>query len=100
MVLEIADFRVPADRADDFPAAVQRGLVFVAGTPGFHHARLTRSIETPTRFVLLIEWETVEAHTVAFRGSEDFAKWRAEIGPFFDGAPTVEHGETVVSFPG
>lgn len=99
MVLEIADFRVLADRADDFAAAAERGLAYAAVTPGFHSARLTRSIETPTRFVLLIEWETVEAHTVAFRGSENYAKWRAEVGPFFDGAATVEHGETVVTVP-
>lgn len=99
MVLEIADVRVLADRADDFPAAVEKGLVFAAATPGFHSARLTRSVETPTRFVLLIEWESLEAHTITFRGSENFTKWRAEVGPFFDGPATVEHGETVVSFP-
>lgn len=100
MVTEIADFRVLPDRADGFAAAAERGLAFIAASPGFLGARLTRSVETPTRFVLLVEWETVEAHTVTFRGSENFAKWRAEVGPFFDGAPTVEHGETVVTYPG
>ena len=97
MVLEIADFRVLADKADAFPAAVERGLPHVSGTPGFRNARLTRSIETPTRFVLIIEWDSVEAHTEAFRGGPDFAKWRAEVGPFFDGAPFVEHVEVVAA---
>ncbi|MGI5129524.1 antibiotic biosynthesis monooxygenase family protein [Pseudonocardia sp. CA-107938] len=97
MILEIADFRVVADRADEFPAAVEQGLQHVAATPGFHNARLTRSIETPTRFVLLIEWEDVEAHVVNFRESENFGKWRAVVGPFFDGAPHVEHAEITVS---
>ncbi|MDN5857491.1 MAG: antibiotic biosynthesis monooxygenase [Pseudonocardia sp.] len=97
MILEIAEFRVLADRADEFPAAVEHGLQYVAATPGFRTARLTRSIESPSRFVLLIEWDTVEAHTKAFRESANFGKWRSVVGPFFDGAPTVEHAEITVS---
>ena len=91
MITEIADIRVVADRADEFPAAVREGLRHVSDTPGFRTARLTRSVETPTRFVLLIEWDSVEAHTVGFRESENFGRWRGVVGPFFDGPPHVEH---------
>jgi len=91
MVLEIADFTVKAGTEDKFAAAVQEGLPHVASTPGFLGARLTRSIESPSRFVLLIEWESVEAHNVGFRESDRFPRWRALIGPFFDGNPHVEH---------
>lgn len=91
MVLEIADFTVTPGTEDDFAAGVREGLTLVSETPGFRNARLTRSIETPTRFVLMIEWDTVEAHTVGFRESENFPKWRALIGPYFAGDPRVEH---------
>ncbi len=77
---------------------MQEGLEFVSGTPGFRSARLTRSAETPTRFVLLIEWDSIEAHMVGFRESENFPRWRAIVGPHFDGAPNVEHFDEVVSF--
>lgn len=97
MILEIADFRILADRADEFPAAVEEGLQHVAATPGFHNAKLTRSIESPNRFLLIIEWDDVESHTVGFRESESFGKWRAIVGPFFDGTPFVEHVDVVVS---
>jgi heme-degrading monooxygenase HmoA len=97
MVTEIADFTVLAASQEQFADAVREGLKFVAETPGFRNARLTRSIETPTRFVLMIEWDTVEAHTVGFRESENFRSWRALVGPHFDGAPTVEHFDDVVS---
>lgn len=97
MILEIADFRILADRADEFPSAVEEGLQHVAATPGFHNAKLTRSIESPNRFVLIIEWDDVESHTVGFRESESFGKWRAIVGPFFDGTPFVEHVDVVVS---
>ncbi len=99
MVTEIADISVLADKQDGFADAVREGLAFVSATPGFRHARLTRSIETPTRFVLIIEWNTLEAHTVDFRESESFGRWRAVVGPFFDGPPNVEHVDELVTFP-
>jgi heme-degrading monooxygenase HmoA len=91
MVLEIADFAVLPGSEEKFAAAYREAVAHVAATPGFHTARMTRGIESPSRFVLLIEWDSVEAHTVGFRESENFAKWRALIGPYFDGPPRVEH---------
>lgn len=99
MVTEIADFAVLPDKQEQFADAVREGLRYVSDTPGFRSARLTRSIETPARFVLLIEWDSVEAHTVGFRESENFGRWRAVVGPFFDGPPRVEHANDVVVHP-
>ena len=91
MVLEIADFAVLPGREDEFVAAVREALAYVTDTPGCRTARVTRGIESPSRFVLLIEWDSLEAHTVGFRESENFGRWRGVVGPFFDGAPRVEH---------
>ena len=68
-------------------------------TPGYRSSRLTRSVESPRRFVLLIEWDSVEAHTVGFRESENFTRWRGLIGTFFDGDPHVEHVDDVAAGP-
>jgi heme-degrading monooxygenase HmoA len=97
MVTEIADFTVLSASQEQFADAVGEGLKLIAETPGFRSARLTRSIETPIRFVLMIEWDSVEAHMVGFRESENFPRWRALVGPHFDGAPRVEHFEEIVS---
>ena len=91
MVLEIADFAVLPGREDDFIAAVGEGVALLRATPGFRSVRMTRGVESPSRFVLLVEWDDLEAHTVGFRESARFPQWRALIGPFFDGAPAVEH---------
>jgi heme-degrading monooxygenase HmoA len=91
MVLEIADFAVLPGREDEFAAAYREAVALLSATPGFRGARMTRGIETPTRFVLLVEWDTVEAHTVGFRESAAFTRWRELIGPYFDGLPRVEH---------
>jgi hypothetical protein len=39
----------------------------------------------------LIEWNTLEDHTVGFRQSERFARWRALIGSYFESPPEVTH---------
>jgi heme-degrading monooxygenase HmoA len=52
--------------------------------------RLTRGVENPDRFVLLVEWDSLEAHTEGFRGSERFSRWRAIIDPHFESAD-VQH---------
>lgn len=89
MVLEVA--LIDTTDADGFIAAYRRARELVAATPGFRTIRLVRGIESPDRLVLLVEWDTLEAHTVNFRESERFAGWRAEIGPWFAEPPRVEH---------
>ena len=90
MVLEIATFDITPGAEEQFAAAASKGLALLADTPGHHWARLTRGIELPTRFVLLVEWDSVEAHQ-GFRDSDRFPAWRALIGPHFASPPAVEH---------
>jgi heme-degrading monooxygenase HmoA len=91
MVLEIAEVTVRPGSEDAFVAAYREGVGEVRSSPGFRSIRVVRGIESPSRFVLLIEWDDLESHTVGFRESERFTRWRSFIGPFFDGAPRVEH---------
>jgi len=58
---------------------------------------LHKSVELPSRYRLVAKWETLENHTVDFRGSADFAEWRALVGPYFETPPYVEHTETVLT---
>ncbi len=96
MILEIADFRIPPGQNAAFEEAIQRGLATViARAKGFKSAKVNRCIESPERYVLQILWETLEDHTVAFRGGPLFPEWRAIVGPFFAAPPVVEHFELV-----
>jgi heme-degrading monooxygenase HmoA len=91
MVLEVALIDVPAGAEEAFAAAYRQGRPILAGTPGCRSVRMTRGIESPTRFVLLVEWDSVAAHLENFRGTERFQQWRSFIGPFFAAPPVVEH---------
>ena len=52
---------------------------------------MTQGIETPSRFVLLVEWDAVDTHETNFRQTDRFTQWRAAISPYFTGPPHVEH---------
>jgi hypothetical protein len=39
----------------------------------------------------MLRWETLENHTVDFRGSSLFPEWRFLVGEFFAQPPHVEH---------
>ncbi|MDP9435342.1 MAG: antibiotic biosynthesis monooxygenase [Actinomycetota bacterium] len=90
MVLEVALIDVKPGSEDAFAAAYEQARALVASTPGCRSMRMTRGVETPTRFVLLAEWDSVDAHQV-FRDSERFPQWRGLIGPHFAQPPHVEH---------
>ncbi len=90
MVLEVAQFQITPGSEDAFAQAYATAVEHVAATPGFRSARLVRGVESPSQFVLLVEWESVEAHEV-FRGGDGFGAWRAAIGPHFAAPPHVEH---------
>lgn len=91
MVLEVALIDVKPGQEDDFAAAYAKGHPVLAGTPGCRSVRMTRGVESPSRFVLLVEWDSVEAHVREFRETERFTTWRSLIGPFFAAPPVVEH---------
>lgn len=98
MITEIAALRIDPARAGEFEAAVAAAKEQFRTAPGCHGMSLERVIETPGVYNLRVLWETVEAHTVDFRGSENFQKWRALAGPFFLEPPVVVHSETVGAY--
>ena len=96
MILEHADIRIDPLKSSAFEEALLRGVTtVVAQAKGFKGYKVNRSIETPGRYLLMIYWDTLEDHTVGFRGSDLFPQWRAIVGPFFAQPPVVEHLELV-----
>lgn len=92
MILEIADIRIHANRQTDFDLAIMRGVEqVISKAKGFCSYKIHKSIESPERYVLMIVWETLENHTVDFRGSPAFLEWRGIIGPYLAAPPAVEH---------
>src|SRR4029453_11755017 len=91
MVVEVALIDVLPGQEDAFAVAYRVGHPILATTPGCRSVRMTRGIASASRFVLLVEWDSVDAHLENFRNTERFAQWRALIGQHFATAPVVEH---------
>lgn len=100
MITEIATLRINPLRAADFEAAVTKAAPFFKAAKGCHGMSLERVIETPGTYHLRVLWETVDAHMVDFRNSDNFQQWRALAGPFFLEPPAVVHGDAPVVYFG
>ncbi len=93
-VTEVAQFFVAPGGEDSFVVDYHGVKDNIATFPGCRSMRLTRGVENPNTFILMVEWDSVAAHE-AFRATERFPAWRAGIGPHFTQAPHVEHYYTV-----
>ena len=94
MILELADIRIQPGQQAAFDEAIQHAISTVASkAKGFQGFKVNKGIENPERYILQIFWDTLENHTVDFRGSPAFTEWRAIVGPFFAAPPVVEHFE-------
>ena len=93
MILEMAVLNVVPGKEQEFEAAIQEAQPLIAQTPGFRSLAIRRCIETPNRYLLLVEWERLEDHTVGFRQSERYEKWRKLLHHFYDPFPLVQHYE-------
>ena len=91
MILEHAILPVKSGREADFEAAFAEAIPIISSMPGFVDVRLSRSVETPNEYLLLVRWESVEAHTVGFRGSVEYERWRELLHHFYEPFPVVEH---------
>ena len=92
MILELVDIRIQPGQQAAFDEAIQRAVsTVISKAKGFQGFKVNKGIENPERYILQIFWETLENHTVDFRGSNAFTEWRVIVGPFFAAPPVVEH---------
>ena len=90
-MLEVAVLSVKTGCSADFEAAFAVAATLIAATPGYLSHELKRCLEVNDRYLLLVKWQTLEAHTIRFRGSPAYLKWKALLHHFYDPLPTVEH---------
>lgn len=86
---------VRPDQEAAFEAAFAQAESIIASMPGFRSLNLSRCVERPSTYLLLVEWDEPEDHTVGFRGSPDYDLWRQLLHHFYEPVPTVEHYERV-----
>jgi quinol monooxygenase YgiN len=96
MVLEIAQFTAQPGKSEALQAAlVSAGIPIIRRAEGCHSVTLRRQIEDAQVFILEIEWETLEIHTITFRGGPLYTEYRSAIAGLFVDPIFVRHYEQV-----
>lgn len=96
MILEVAVLDVIPDQTMQFETNFKQAQEIISSMPGYRKHQLQCCLENPNRYILLVEWETLEDHTVGFRQSEEYQEWRKLLHHFYSPFPTVEHYELVL----
>jgi len=97
VILEHAILPVRPGSEADFEAAFAQARPLVAGQVGCRSVSLSRSLESPNLYLLLIEWDSVAAHTEGFRMSREYESWKTLLHHFYDPFPVVEHFVSVIA---
>jgi len=91
VILEVAVLDVRAGQGADFERAFAEAQAILASMPGYERHELRRCLEAQSRYLLLVWWATLEDHTVGFRGSPGYQRWKALLHHFYEPFPSVEH---------
>jgi heme-degrading monooxygenase HmoA len=91
MILEVAPLAVRSGQATEFEIAFKEAQSLIASMPGYISHELARCLERPNEFVLLVRWESIEAHEIGFRRSPEYQEWRRLLHHFYDPFPVVSH---------
>jgi heme-degrading monooxygenase HmoA len=96
MILEVATLDVRAGQEQEFETAFRKASAIISGMGGYVSHQLQRCLENKSRYVLLVNWQNLEDHTVGFRESQEYQEWKRLLHHFYDPFPTVEHYESIL----
>ena len=95
MILEVATLQIKSAQTHAFEQAFAQAQRIIASMPGYLGHELQRCVEDDHQYVLLVRWNTLQDHTVGFRGSPEYQQWRTLLHHFYDPFPTVLHYNAV-----
>jgi heme-degrading monooxygenase HmoA len=94
MIVEVAILNVKPGLREAFEAAFAAAEPIMLAARGHLSHQLLHCLETPDRYILIVQWETLEAHTLGFRGGSQYAEWKRLLHHFYEPyPPLVEHYE-------
>lgn len=94
MVVEYIRYVVPAGRAEEFEEAYRQAGTVLGSNEHCLRYEVARGIEEAERYIVRIEWDSVEGHERGFRTSPGFQVFFAAVRPFFDQIAEMTHYRT------
>lgn len=93
MILEVAVLNIRPGQGAAFEQAFAEAQSIISSTDGYLSHQLQRCLETPDKYLLLVQWRRLEDHTAGFRQSAGYWEWKRRLHHFYDPFPVVEHYE-------
>lgn len=91
MVLEVAVLNIKKGLSADFEIAFNEAQKIISSMDGYISHELKKCMEEVDKYILLVNWETLEAHTEGFRDSAEYQNWKSLLHHFYEPFPVVEH---------
>lgn len=91
MILEVAILHIKSGLSLEFEKAFDQAKSIIQAQKGFIDLQLKKCIEAEDKYLLLVNWETIEDHTIGFRTSLAYQDWKILLHHFYDPFPVVEH---------
>ncbi|MCM3736726.1 antibiotic biosynthesis monooxygenase [Bacillus cytotoxicus] len=95
MILEAAMLQVKLGIESEFENAFQEASSIISSMKGYCGHTLHKCIETQGKYLLLVNWETLEDHTEGFRKSNEYEEWKKRLHHYYEPFPIVEHFQNV-----
>jgi heme-degrading monooxygenase HmoA len=96
MILEVAILYVKQGLQKQFETDFAFAGQYISSINGYIEHTLQNCLEQENKYILLVKWERLEDHTIGFRQSEAYGKWRDLLHHYYDPFPVVEHFERVI----
>lgn len=100
MIVEQGILHIVPGQEDAFEQAMQQATSIISAMPGFRKLQVSRGVERPDSYLLVVEWDTLEDHTEGFRESAEYEQWRALLHHFYEPFPTIEHFAPIITVGG
>jgi heme-degrading monooxygenase HmoA len=91
MILEVAILKIKPNLNQEFETAFQEASTIIAAIPGYIDHDLQKCLEVDNQYLLLVNWQTLEDHTIGFRQSTEYQTWKNLLHHFYEPFPIVEH---------
>ena len=76
MILEAVILNIKEGKTCEFEKAFSTAQEIISSIKGYISHQLQKCIENENRYILLVQWESVEAHTINFRESTLYQEWK------------------------
>ncbi|MCG9791657.1 antibiotic biosynthesis monooxygenase family protein [Flavobacterium algicola] len=96
MILEAVILHVKNGLENEFEADFKIASQYISSINGYVSHSLQKCIENKNQYLLLVQWDKLEDHTIGFRNSHEYQAWKKLLHHYYDPFPVVEHYEMVL----